>query len=312
MLAILARRLVWAIPGGIVITALLFASLAGLIGSPAALMLGRDATAQSIAELNARLGFDRPIATQYLDWMGHALRGDLGRSYVTHQSVVEAVLPRLPVTLEIGLLALVLATIAAIVLNSLTGGRALIRPLATTLAVIGITLPNFVLGLGLIYLLCVTLEWLPSVGWSAWSNGLSDHAAHILLPVLTLSAYYYGSLTLVFRAEYDAVARRLFIRAVKAKGLSDQQVSWRHTMPNALLPVITTIGLSMGQLVGGAVVTESLFSIPGIGSLLVDSILSRDYPVVLAIGMIVVFSVVIANAAADALYAAANPQVRIR
>ncbi len=312
MLAILARRLVWAIPGGIVITALLFASLAGLIGSPAALMLGRDATAQSIAELNVRLGFDRPIATQYLDWMGHALRGDLGRSYVTHQSVVEAVLPRLPVTLEIGLLALVLATIAAIVLNSLTGARALIRPLATLLAVIGITLPNFVLGLGLIYLLCVTLEWLPSVGWSAWSNGVPDHATHILLPVLTLSAYYYGSLTLVFRAEYDAVARRLFIRAVKAKGLSDQQVSWRHTMPNALLPVITTIGLSMGQLVGGAVVTESLFSIPGIGSLLVDSILSRDYPVVLAIGMIVVFSVVIANAAADALYAAANPQVRIR
>lgn len=312
MLAILARRLLWAIPGGVVITALLFASLAGLIGSPAALMLGRDATAASIAELNARLGFDRPIPVQYLDWMAHALRGDLGRSYVTHQGVLEAVLPRLPVTLEIGLLALALATVASVGLNSVTSARNLVRPLTAMLAVIGITLPNFVLGLGLIYLFCVALDWLPSVGWSAWSGGLADHAAHIMLPVLTLSAYYYGSLTLVFRAEYDAVARRLFIRAVKAKGLSDQQVSWRHTMPNALLPVITTIGLSMGQLVGGAVVTESLFSIPGIGSLLVDSIMSRDYPVVLAIGMIVVFGVVLANAAADALYAAANPQVRLR
>ena len=311
MLAIFARRLLWAIPGGLAITALLFASLAGLVGSPAALMLGRDATAASIAELNARLGFDRPIIVQYLDWMGHALHGDLGRSYVTRESVVDAVLPRLPVTLEIGTLALALATVAAILLNSITGAQTVVRPLATGLAVIGITLPNFVLGIGLIYLLCVELGWLPTIGWAAWSTGLGEHLVHILLPVLTLSAYYYGSLTLVYRAEYDAVRGRLFVRAAKAKGLSTWQVSVRHVMPNAILPVITTIGLSLGQLLGGAVITESLFSIPGVGSLLVTSILSRDYPVVLAIGMIVVFGVVVANAAADALYAVANPQIRI-
>ena len=187
----------------------------------------------------------------------------------------------------------------------------MVRPLATALAVIGITLPNFVLGLGLIYVFCVELNWLPTIGWAAWSTGLSEHLVHILLPVVTLSAYYYGSLTLVYRAEYEAVRSRLFVRAVKAKGLSNWQVSFRHVMPNAILPVITTIGLSLGQLLGGAVVTESLFSIPGIGSLLVTSILSRDYPVVLAIGMIVVFGVVVANAAADALYAVANPQIRI-
>ena len=309
MLAVLARRLLWAVPGGIAITALLFATLAGLIGSPAALMLGRDATADSIAELNARLGFDRPMWVQYFDWMRHALGGDFGQSYVTRQSVAEAILPRLPVTLELGILALVLAACTAVLLNSITS--ALVRPLASGLAVIGITLPNFVIGLGLIYLLCVELEWLPSVGWAPWRAGLREHLKHILLPVVTLSAYYYGSLTLVYRAEYDAICERLFVRVARAKGLSAWQVSVRHVMPNAILPVITTIGLSLGQLAGGAVVTESLFSIPGIGSLLVDSILSRDYPVVLAIGMIIVFGVVLANALADALYVVANPAIRL-
>jgi peptide/nickel transport system permease protein len=312
MLIVLARRLLWAIPSALVITALLFFSVAGLLGSPAALMLGQDATPQSIAELNARMGFDRPLIVQYLEWMGRALTGDFGRSYSTHQSVAEAILPRLPVTLELGILAILLATVTAVVINSVTVCRRIVRQIATILAVAGITLPNFALGLSLIFLFSVQLGWLPSIGWAPWSEGLATHARHILLPVLTLSAYYYGSLTLIYRAEYDAVRQRLFVRVAKAKGLSDSKVSFGHVLPNAILPVITYVGLSLGQLMGGAVVTESLFSIPGIGSLLVESILARDYPVMLAIGMITIAGVVFMNALADALYAVANPQIRIQ
>ena len=312
MLIVLARRLLWAVPSALVITALLFFSVAGLLGSPAALMLGQDATPQSIAELNARMGFDRPLLVQYLEWMSRALTGDLGRSYSIHQSVADAILPRLPVTLELGVLAILLAAVTAVAINSITVGRRGVRLVATALAVAGITLPNFALGLSLIFLFSVKLGWLPSIGWAPWSEGIKTHARHILLPVLTLSAYYYGSLTLIYRAEYDAVRQRLFVRVAKAKGLSDSKVSFRHVLPNAILPVITYVGLSLGQLMGGAVVTESLFSIPGIGSLLVDSILARDYPVMLAIGMITIGAVVFMNALADALYAVANPQIRIQ
>ena len=312
MIAVVGRRLLWAIPSVILITALLFFSVAGLLGSPAALLLGEDATPQRIAELNARMGFDRPLLIQYLDWMGNALTGDFGRSYSTHQAVADAILPRLPVTLELGFLAISLAGVAAVVVNSVTTARSVIRPIATAVAVAGITLPNFALGLSLIFLFSVRLGWLPSIGWAPWSAGLPAHFTHILLPVLTLSAYYYGSFTLIYRAEYDAVRRRLFVRVARAKGLSERQVSFRHVLPNAIMPVITDLGLSLGQLMGGAVVTESLFSIPGIGSLLVESILSRDFPVMLAIGMVTIASVVIMNAAADALYLVVNPQMRVK
>jgi peptide/nickel transport system permease protein len=311
MLLILTRRLLWAVPSAIFITALLFFSVAGLLGSPAALMLGQDATAQSIAELNAQLGFDRPLVTQYLDWMGKALTGDFGRSYSTHQTVADVVLPSLPVTLELGILAIVFAGVVAVVLNSIVVGRRFIRPVATAFAVLGITLPNFALGLSLVFLFSVKLGWFPTIGWSPWSEGLLTHLTHIVLPVLTLSAYYYGSFTLIYRTEYDAVRRQLFVKVAKAKGLSETTVSFRHVMPNAILPIITYVGLSLGQLMGGAVVTESMFSIPGVGNLLVNSILARDYPVMLAIGMVTIAGVVFMNALADALYGVANPQIRL-
>lgn len=307
--AAIGRRLLWAIPNCVLITAVLFFCVAGLLGSPAALMLGRDATPQAIADLNAQFGFDRPLITQYLDWMGKALTGDFGRSFATKQTVADAILPRLPVTLELGLLAIGLATVAAVLFNSLRFFLA--RAAATTLAIIGITAPNFVLGLGLIFLFSVELGWLPTIGWSPWSAGAATHATHILMPVLTLSAYYYGSFALVYQAEFDAALTQTYVQVARAKGLSEGQAAFRHILPNAILPVITYVGLSLGQLMGGAVVTETLFSIPGVGGLFVESILSRDYPVMLAIGMIIVVTVVAANLIADLLYVVANPQIRV-
>lgn len=312
MLMIFLRRMLWAVPSALLITAVLFFSVAGLLGNPAALMLGQDATKERIAELSAQLGFDRPLVVQYFDWIAKAATGDFGRSYSTQQTVAEAILPRLPVTLELGLLAIGFACLIAVFVNTLTVGRGVVRPLATGLAVLGITLPNFALGLSLIFVFSVYLGWLPSIGWSPWEAGIVEHFRHLVLPVLTLSAYYYGSFTLIYRSEFDAVSKRIFVRVARAKGMSETAVAFKHIMPNAILPVITYVGLSLGQLMGGAVVTEALFSIPGIGSLLVSSILAKDYPVMLAVGMITIAAVVVMNALADACYSLANPQIRIR
>ncbi|MBM3597696.1 MAG: ABC transporter permease [Alphaproteobacteria bacterium] len=311
MLTVVVRRLLLAVPNVILITVLLFFAVSGLLGSPAALMLGEDANRETIAELNASMGFDRPLIVQYLDWMGRALQGDFGRSYTTQERVADAILPRVLPTLELAFLAILVATLGATVLNSLAVGRRVVQPVIQILSVLGITMPNFMIGISLIFLFSVELGWLPSTGWSPWSDGVIAHFVHILMPVLTLSAFYFGSFSLVYRAEYEAVRRRLYVQVARAKGLSATGVSFKHVLPNSILPVITYIGISLGHLAGGAVVTESVFSVPGLGSLFVNAILGRDFPVMLAVSMFIIVGVVIANLLADLVYTLVNPQIRL-
>lgn len=311
MLTLVARRLLLALPNLVLISALLFFSVSGLLGDPAGMMLGQDASPAAIAELSHKMGFDRPLYLQYLSWMGSALTGDFGRSYATQESVAGALLPRIPITAELAVLAIAVATMSATVLNSLTMARRLVRPAAAFLGVLGITVPNFMLGISLIFLFSVRLGWLPTTGWSPWSDGLLEHLRHELLPVLTLSAFYFGSFSLVYRAEYETVRRQLYVRVARAKGLSETAVSFKHVLPNSILPVITYIGISLGQLTGGAVVTETVFSVPGTGSLFVGAILARDFPVMLAVSMLIVLGVVLMNLIADLLYTVANPRIRL-
>jgi len=311
MLTLVVRRLLLAAPNLVLISALLFFSVSGLLGSPAGLMLGQDASPEAIAALNARMGFDRPLSMQYLSWIGGALTGDLGRSYTMQESVLSLLLPRIPITAELAFLAILVATLSATVINSVTVARGLIRPAAALLGIAGITVPNFMLGISLIFLFSVKLGWLPTTGWSPWSDGVLEHVRHLLLPVLTLSAFYFGSFSLVYRAEYEAVRRQLYVRVARAKGLSETAVSFKHVLPNSILPVITYIGITLGQLTGGAVVTETVFSVPGTGSLFVSAILARDYPVMLAISMLIIVGVALMNLLADLLYTVANPRIRL-
>ncbi len=311
MLTLVARRLLLALPNLVLISALLFFSVSGLLGDPAGMMLGQDASPAAIAELSHKMGFDRPLYVQYLSWMGSALTGDFGRSYATQESVAGALLPRIPITAELAVLAIAVATVSATVLNSLTIARQLVRPAAALLGVLGITVPNFMLGISLIFLFSVRLGWLPTTGWSPWSDGIFEHLRHELLPVLTLSAFYFGSFSLVYRAEYETVRKQLYVRVARAKGLSETAVSFKHVLPNSILPVITYIGISLGQLTGGAVVTETVFSVPGTGSLFVGAILARDFPVMLAVSMLIVLGVVLMNLIADLLYTVANPRIRL-
>lgn len=311
MLSFIIRRLLLGIPTILAITALLFFSVVTLLGSPATMMLGENATPEAIAALNARHGFDRPAYVQYVDWLTRALQGDFGRSFATQQPVSAAIVPAIPVTLELAFWSLLVAGSLAVVLNSLPIGRHIIAPTVTGLNIVGVTVPNFLLGISLIFLFAVTLGWLPSTGWVPWSEGAAAHLRHLIMPVATLSAYYFGAFSMVFRAEQRDVYRKLYIQVARSKGLSEWKIAFKHAMPNAVLPVVTFIGLAMGQLTGGAVVTETVFSMPGVGRLFVSSIAAHDFPVMLAVSMIVVVSVVVMNILADFVYTLINPQIRL-
>lgn len=311
MLTAILRRVLLVIPNIVLLTALLFWSVFSLLGTPVEMMLGRDADPATIEALNARYGFDRPVYEQYLSWMWNALQGDFGRSYVTKQSVADAILPRILVTLEIAGLAVALAVVATAVMNSIPVARRTIGATNTGLSLVGITVPNFMLGISLIYLFSVQLGWLPTTGWVDWSEGFVKHCTHIIMPVLTLSAFFFGSFSLVYRAEYRSIQQQLFIKVTRAKGLSEWGVSFKHALPNSIMPVITYAGLSLGQMTGGAVVTETVFSVPGMGRLFVDSITSHDFPVMLAVGMIIIVGVVLLNLLADILYTVVNPRIRL-
>lgn len=305
------RRLAWMLPNVVVLTFLLFAVITKWLGSPAAMMLGTDASPQAIAQLNQRYGFDQPVLRQYLRWIGAALSGDFGRSYATQQTVAAMIGPAIPVTLELAAWAILLALLTSVGLNSLVIGRRTIAAATDGVSVVGVTIPNFMLGAMLIYVFSVRLRWLPTTGWVPWREGVGPHLLHLVLPVLTLSTFYFSSFSMIYRAEYRTVRRQLFVQVAQAKGISETRVSFRHIMPNAVLPVVTSMGISMGHLVGGAVVTEAVFSMPGLGRLFVAAIAGYDFPVMLAMAMVVLTGVVLANLLADLLLAWLNPRIRL-
>lgn len=311
MIPIILGRLAWMLPNAVLLTFLLFAVVTKWLGSPATMMLGTDASPEAIAQLNQRYGFDQPVLQQYLHWVRAALSGDFGRSYATQQSVGSMIASSLPVTLELAFWAIALALLTSVGLNSLTVGRRGIGAVVGSVSVVGVTIPNFMLGALLIYLFSVRLGWLPTTGWVPWTDGAGPHMLHLVMPVLTLFTFYFSSFSMIYRSEYRATQRQLFVRVARAKGISEDRISFRHILPNAVLPVVTYVGISVGHLVGGAVVTEAVFSIPGLGRLFVSAIAGYDFPVMLAMAMVVLTGVMVANLLADLLLTGLNPQVRL-
>ena len=311
MIRFILSRLIWFVPNVLILTFLLFAVMTTWLGSPATMMLGLDASLEAVRELNRLYGFDDPVLAQYGRWLWAALHGDFGRSFATQQSVTAMLLDALPVSIEMSLWSISLAALMAVGLNSVATTRGPLSGLISALSVLCITVPNFMLGATLIFVFAISLQWLPTSAWVPWSDGVADHLVHLVLPVMTLSAFYFGSFSMVYRAEYRSVASQLFVRVARAKGLSDTCVSFRHVLPNAVLPVLTFMGISLGQLMGGAVVTEVVFSLPGVGRMFVAAIRSNDYPVILAVGMIVLTGMMLMNLLADVVLARINPQVRL-
>lgn len=334
MWAYTARRLLGIIPVLFGISLLVFLFLHLIPGDPAVVMLGERAEPERIAALREKLGLERPLWEQYLFFVGNLLQGDLGTSIFNQLTIKEQLARRWPATFELAIAATLFAVIIGIPFGILAAIRknSLIDNLATSFSLLGVSLPVFWLGLLLVYLFAVNLQWLPaggrlSIDVDALFKPITgfyvldalfqpqtfwDVAKHLILPAITLGTIPLAILTRITRSAMLEVLSQDYVRTARAKGLSERVVIWRHAFKNALLPVITIIGLQFGTLLGGAILTETIFSWPGIGSWIYEGILNRDYPVVQGGVIFVALVFVIVNLVVDLSYALLDPRIQYR
>ncbi len=312
MIQFLARRLLATVPLLFFVSLVVFSFVHVLPGDPAVLFLGEEATPETLAKFRTRLGFDRPLVSQYVEWLGRALRGDLGRSLRTNQPVTEAILQRLPVTLELlgAALAVSLAIAIPAGIVSAVKRNSGVDLASTVFALIGFSLPNFWLGLILIYVFALLLRWLPPSGFAPLP-ALADNARSLILPALTLGTALAALITRQLRSGMLEVLRQDYVRTAQAKGLGQGVVVAKHALKNALIAVVTVIGLQIGGLLGNTIITESLFALPGVGRLMIDAVFSRDFFIVQGVVLFLAVGYVLSNLIVDVLYSYLDPRIRL-
>ena len=300
------RRVIIVFPTTLAVVTLVFLILHLAPGDPARIGLGQVATSEDIERAQAQLGLDKPLLVQYGLFLARMARGDLGTSFITHEPVAGLILSRLPVTLQLTFMAMLLSTIIGVTAGVISAVRrnTVYDYLTLTAAVIGYCTPNFWLALLLILVFSVNLRWLPSIGKQALD------LKYVILPTLSLSAPLIAIIARLTRAGMLEVINSDYVRTARAKGLAERAVISRHALRNALIPVVTVLGLQLGSLLGGTVVVETIFSWPGIGWLLFSGISQRDYPVVQ--GVVLFYSVVFmfVTLAVDLGYSYLDPRVR--
>ncbi|AXC50589.1 ABC transporter permease [Paracoccus suum] len=319
MLAYLIRRLVQTVLVLLAVTLIVFLMMS-FTGDPVFMLVPIDSQPEVVAAARARLGLDQPLPVQYLRFLGNLLSGDFGVSYVFRQPALSLILERLPATLEIVFVAIVVALLVAIPLGVHAGARPQAASSRTVMtgSLLGISLPGFWVGMMLILVFAVQLRWLPSSGRGDTvdvfgvpiSIATRDGLAHVILPAVTLSLSTTAILLRMTRAGMQEVMRQDFMRFARAKGVSRQGVIWRHGLRNALSPVVTIFGLQVGDLIAFATITETIFSWPGIGKLLIDSIARADRPVIVVYLMLVATMFVLINFVVDMLYPILDPRIR--
>lgn len=334
MWAYTARRLLGIIPVLFGISLLVFLFLHLIPGDPAVVMLGERAEPERIAALRSKLGLERPLWEQYFFFVGNLLQGDLGTSIFNQLTIKEQLARRWPATFELATAATLFAVIIGIPFGMLAAvhKNTIVDNLATSFSLLGVSLPVFWLGLLLVYLFAVNLQWLPAGGRLsidvdarfqpitgfyvldalAQPQTFWDVAKHLILPAITLGTIPLAILTRITRSAMLEVLSQDYVRTARAKGLTERRVIWRHAFKNALLPVVTIIGLQFGTLLGGAILTETIFSWPGIGSWIYEGILNRDYPVVQGGVIFVALVFVIVNLVVDLSYALLDPRIQYR
>jgi len=294
------------------LSALVFVVVRVLPGDPATLILGVESNPETLARLRHAMGLDRPLALQYIDWLARAARGDLGTSIQYDLPVGRLILSRLPVTLPLALMAAALMVIIALPLGvyAATHHRRAGDYLAMLVSQLGIAVPAFWSGLLLILLFSVRLGWLRSGGFDGWSAGLWTGLKALLLPAIALGAFQAAVLVRATRSAVLEILREDYVRTARAKGLAELRVIRRHALRNAMIPIVTVMGIQLGQLVAGAIVLESVFALPGLGRLALGAISARDLPVVQGVTLFVAASIVFINFAVDLAYAALDPRIR--
>ena len=306
------RRLLTTLPTLLVVTIIVFGIVRVLPGNPARLLLGEEATPQLVAELTREMGLDRPVPVQYMSWLGGVLRGDFGNSIKDNTSVGRLILEKLPTTLELSLLATLVSVLIALPAGIITAARrgGFTDGAITVLALSGVSLPNFFLGILLIYLFSIQLGLIPPSGYVTPLENPLENLRLMILPAITLGVGAAGALTRFLRGAMLEVLSQDYIRTARAKGVMGRVVLYRHGLRNALIPVITIFGLQLGGLLGGAVITEQIFSIPGFGRLIVDAVFTRDFPVVQGVVLVSAIAVFLVSFLVDLVYAAVDPRIR--
>ena len=280
-------------------------------GDPAAIILGEEGSSQTIAALHHELGLDQPLTTQYAIWISRVLHGDLGRSLRTHQPVTQAIGERLPATLELGLAALFWSLALAIPLGTVAALRrgSVLDVLASGFTVAGVSVPNFFVGILLILLMALVLRMFPVGGFTPLTVDPLENLHHLLLPAITLGTAGAAINMRFTRSSMIEVLSQDYIRTARAKGAPWLRVVRGHALKNALIPVVTVVGIQVGSIIEGALVTETVFSWPGVGKLAVDGIFGRDYPVIQGIMLCAALSYMLANLVVDLAYAYLDPRI---
>lgn len=313
MLAYLLGRLLAVIPVMFIVSVAVFAMLPLAGGDPAMTILGPDAEPAQLERIRREYGFDRPLYEQYANWAGKALRGDLGTSILAARFAVGDVLKqRLPVTIELAVLAVLLGVTIGVPLGVLAGSRRG-SPLdfcLLNISLAGYVMPGFVIAVLLILVFSVWLRVLPPSGFRPFLQDPVENLRGMVLPVLTLALPLAAVIARVTRANIIDVVDQTYITTARAKGLSELTVISRHALKPALIPVVTVVGLQLAVLLGGAVITETIFNLPGVGKLIIDSIYQRDFPVVQGAILLLAFVFVAVNLLVDVLYGVLDPRVR--
>ncbi len=307
----LVRRLLLMVPVAFLVSVAVFALIHLTPGDPAQIMLGEEGTPEAVAALHKELGLDRPLYEQYVIWIGHLARGDLGRSIRTNQPVLQAIGERLPATLELGLAALLWSILVAIPLGTLAALRrgSVLDVASTGFTVAGVSVPNFFIGILLILFFALVLRALPPGGYTPLAEDPVENLRRLVLPAITLGTVGAAINMRFTRSSMIEVLRQDYIRTARAKGASWLRVVNGHALKNALIPVVTVVGIQVGAIIEGALVTETVFSWPGVGKLAVDSIFGRDYTIIQGIVLIAAFSYMLANLLVDLTYAWLDPRI---
>lgn len=308
----LIRRIIFIIPVALIVCLMTFMIIHLIPGDPARVLLGEEATPQTVAALRQQLGLDQPLPTQFGLWFWQALHGNLGDSIQLQQPVIQAIIQRVPVTAELGLVSLLYSLAIAVPLGiyAATHRNTWIDWLVNVLSLLGTAIPGFVLGLLLILFFAVFIRIFPPGGYVPFSDDPLGNIRDLILPVITLgTAAVAGNMRQIRASMIEALSQD-YVRTARAKGLPNRKVYYVHALRNAVLPVVTIVGLQVGSIIAGAFIVESIFLWPGVGQLAVTSILSKDYPVVQGVVLMAALSYMTANLLVDVSYVFFDPRIR--
>ena len=306
----IVRRLLLTIPVLFAMSVFVFLMIRLVPGDPVRTMLGFRATDENVAVVRAALGLDRPLVEQYLSWIGGVLQGDLGQDFISGAPITELLAQRLPVTLQLTIMAMTLGVVVGVPLGVLAATRGRWSGRATSGFVIGaISVPDFWLGIMLVLVFSGTLGLLPPSGYTPFMENPGENLRYMVLPVVTLATAEAAYILRTTRGAMESTLGSPFILFLKAKGIPERRITYAHALRNAAVPVVTVVGIQFGVLLGGAIVIESLFALPGVGRLIVTGIQQRNYPVVQAGVLVVAFLFIVVNLLTDLVYGALDPRL---